>query len=136
MCGPDFACTMIINGLEVGQVVRLRRQACAHRADAPGRTPAGSRRPEPTPSWCAATGSATTWPATSRDAALLPRSRPSPLENFPKEYYAKEKGAGANTLLAAGIKKEVSIPVIVVGRLDADLGEKILDARAWPTSSA
>ena len=36
------------------------------------------------------------------------------------------KGAGVNIELAAGIKKEVSIPVTVVGRLDAELGEKVL----------
>ena len=55
---------------------------------------------------------------------------PIPLEKFPKEYYAKEKGVGANTLLAAAIKKEVSIPVTVVGRLDADFGERLLEAGA------
>ncbi|MFC1915980.1 FAD-dependent oxidoreductase [Chloroflexota bacterium] len=36
------------------------------------------------------------------------------------------KGAGGLTLLAAGIKKAVSIPVIAVGRLEPVLAEKIL----------
>lgn len=36
------------------------------------------------------------------------------------------KGAGLLTLLAAGIKKTVSIPVITVGRLDPVLAEKVL----------
>ncbi|MBN1756219.1 FAD-dependent oxidoreductase, partial [bacterium] len=35
-------------------------------------------------------------------------------------------GAGAQVPLAAMIKKTVSIPVIAVGRLDAELGEKVL----------
>jgi len=51
---------------------------------------------------------------------------PIPLESFPKEYYWKQKGAGANILLAEGMKKILSIPVIVVGRLDPELGEKVL----------
>jgi 2,4-dienoyl-CoA reductase (NADPH2) len=45
---------------------------------------------------------------------------------MPKEYDASRMGAGANIRLAAGVKKEVSIPVTVVGRLDAELGEQIL----------
>ncbi len=36
------------------------------------------------------------------------------------------KGRGALTLLAAGVKKAVSVPVIAVGRLDPILAEKIL----------
>jgi len=51
---------------------------------------------------------------------------PIPLESFPKEYYWKQKGTGANILLAEGMKKVLSIPVIVVGRLDPELGEKVL----------
>lgn len=39
---------------------------------------------------------------------------------------ASKKGAGGLTLLAAGIKKVVSIPVITVGRLDPMLGETVL----------
>ena len=51
---------------------------------------------------------------------------PIPLKEFPKEYYWKQKGAGANMLLSEGMKKVLSIPVIVVGGLDPELGEKIL----------
>ena len=51
---------------------------------------------------------------------------PIPLESFPKEYYWKQKGTGANILLAEVMKKVLSIPVIVVGRLDPELGEKVL----------
>lgn len=39
---------------------------------------------------------------------------------------ASKKGGGGLTLLAAGIKKVVSIPVITVGRLDPMLGETVL----------
>ena len=37
------------------------------------------------------------------------------------------RGAGANMLLSAAVKREVSIPVLTVGRMDPELGEKILE---------
>ncbi len=51
---------------------------------------------------------------------------PEPFEPLPKELDWSKKGAGAFVPLAEGIKKEVSIPVITVGRLDHELGERIL----------
>jgi len=49
-----------------------------------------------------------------------------PLKEFPKEMDWSRKGPGANIPLAAIIKENVSVPVMTVGGLDADLGEKIL----------
>ncbi|OGN96331.1 MAG: hypothetical protein A2Y89_02995 [Chloroflexi bacterium RBG_13_51_18] len=49
-----------------------------------------------------------------------------PLKDFPKEYNAGQRGVGANINLAAGIKELVSIPIMVVGKLDPELGEKVL----------
>ncbi len=51
---------------------------------------------------------------------------PIPIESFPKEYDAKNRGAAWNVNLAAGIKERVSIPVMVVAKLDPELGEKAL----------
>ena len=51
---------------------------------------------------------------------------PEPFEPLPKELDWSQKGAGAFVPLAAGIKHNVSIPVITVGRLDPELGERIL----------
>jgi NADPH-dependent 2,4-dienoyl-CoA reductase/sulfur reductase-like enzyme len=51
---------------------------------------------------------------------------PIPLKSFPKEYYWKERGAGATIHLAEQMKKVISIPVIVVGRITTELGEKFL----------
>ena len=45
---------------------------------------------------------------------------------LPKEYDLSHHGAGALVPLAALIKKEVSIPVLTVCRLDPVMGEKIL----------
>jgi 2,4-dienoyl-CoA reductase (NADPH2) len=49
-----------------------------------------------------------------------------PLKDFPREMDWSRRGPGANVPLAAHIKSAVSIPVMTVGGLDADLGEKIL----------
>ncbi|MFH1075821.1 MAG: FAD-dependent oxidoreductase, partial [Pseudomonadota bacterium] len=49
-----------------------------------------------------------------------------PLKEFPKEMDWSRRGPGANVPLAAIIKDTVSVPVMTVGGLDADLGEKVL----------
>ena len=51
---------------------------------------------------------------------------PVPFESFPEEYYWKEHGAGANMILTEAMKKVLSIPVTIVGKISPDLGEKIL----------
>jgi 2,4-dienoyl-CoA reductase (NADPH2) len=51
---------------------------------------------------------------------------PIPLRSFPKEYNVRRRGAAWNVNLAAEIKQVVSIPVMVVGKLDPALGEKAL----------
>lgn len=51
---------------------------------------------------------------------------PIPESRFPAEYHWQMQGAAANVHLAASIKREVSIPVILVGKLDPDLGERYL----------
>ncbi|HUJ69295.1 MAG TPA: FAD-dependent oxidoreductase, partial [Syntrophorhabdales bacterium] len=51
---------------------------------------------------------------------------PVPLETFPRELDMRRNGAGANVPMAEAFKKVVSIPVITVGRLDPEMGEKIL----------
>ncbi|MBW1829796.1 MAG: FAD-dependent oxidoreductase [Deltaproteobacteria bacterium] len=51
---------------------------------------------------------------------------PEPFEPLPEELDWSRKGAGAYVPLAAEIKKVVSIPVITVGRLDAEIGETVL----------
>lgn len=51
---------------------------------------------------------------------------PQAPKHWGKGLDMSRKGAGGLTLLAAGIKKAVSIPVITVGRLDPVLAEKVL----------
>ena len=50
-----------------------------------------------------------------------------PIKDFPKEYNPKGHGAGANVHLAAALKKAVDIPIIIVGKLDPELGERYLE---------
>lgn len=49
-----------------------------------------------------------------------------PISRFPKEYNPDGHGAGANAHLALALKKTVDIPVIIVGKLDPELGEQYL----------
>ena len=49
-----------------------------------------------------------------------------PVKQFPKEMDWSRGGFGATVPLTAMIKKAVAVPVMAVGGLDADLGEKIL----------
>jgi 2,4-dienoyl-CoA reductase (NADPH2) len=51
---------------------------------------------------------------------------PVPFESFPEEYYWKGHGAGANMILTESMKKILSIPVTIVGKISPELGEKIL----------
>jgi len=51
---------------------------------------------------------------------------PIPLSAFPKDYDIKGRGKAWNVNLAGQIKSAVKIPVMVVAKLDAELGEKAL----------
>ncbi len=122
--GKDFAVTCIMNGVEVGQVGGIEDSKCLttelSRATAKVLEKAGVDAIQVRSHWLGYHVG-----AYLPDALFYP-DPPVPLESFPKEYYTKQKGAGANILFAAGIKRSVSIPVTVVGRLDAELGEKVL----------
>jgi 2,4-dienoyl-CoA reductase (NADPH2) len=52
---------------------------------------------------------------------------PIPKRNIPKEYDTRHRGVAVNARLAAGIKMEVNIPVILIGKLDPEVGEKLLE---------
>jgi len=122
--GQDFPVSVIINGIEIGQVVGVDDSKCLTPEDSRGIArllqEAGADAIQIRNHWMGYHAG-----GFLPDALFYPEP-PIPLESFPKEYYTSRKGAGANILLAAGIKKAVSIPVTVVGRLDPELGEKIL----------
>jgi 2,4-dienoyl-CoA reductase (NADPH2) len=123
--GDSFPVTAIINGIEIGQAVGIDNHKCLTAEDS-RRTAkliqeAGADAIHLRHEWLGA-----------HQAGWLPDLRfypepPVPLKSFPKEYNWHQRGAGANIYLTAAMKKTVSIPVIIVGRINADLGERILD---------
>lgn len=122
--GQDFPVSMIINGIEIGQVVGVDNSRCLTHEDSKAIArlleQAGADAIQVRSHWMGYhVGAYLT------DALFYPEP-PVPVQSIPKEYNSSSRGVGANINLAAGIKSVVSIPVTTVGRLDADLGEQIL----------
>ena len=123
--GRDFPVSVILNGMEIGQVVNIENSKCLtleeSRETARLLESAGADAIQIRSHWLGYhVGTYLT------DALFYPEP-PVPEESIPAEYYSARKGAGANILLAESVKKSVSIPVTVVGRMDADLGEKLIE---------
>ncbi len=122
--GNDFPVSMIINGIEMGQGIGVPDSQCLTHEDAK----------EIAKSLQAAGADALQVRshflgyhvgAYLTDALFYPEP-PIPVEAFPKAYNASQQGVAANIYAAAGIKSAVSIPVTVVAKLDADIGEGLL----------
>lgn len=122
--GQDFAVEVIINGMEIGQATSIDNNLCltpeSSQEIAKLIEAAGADAIQVRSHWIG-----------FHQASFLPEvlfypEPVIPIKLMPKEYNASLRGTGANIHLAAGIKKEVGVPVIVVGRLDAYLGEQIL----------
>jgi 2,4-dienoyl-CoA reductase (NADPH2) len=123
--GHDFPVSVIINGIEIGQVVGVENSSCLTHEESKGIArlleQAGADAIQIRNHWLGYHVG-----GFLPDALFYPEP-PIPLKLFPKEYYSARRGAGANMLLAAGVKQAVSIPVIAVGRLDPELGERMLE---------
>ena len=122
--GRDFPVEVLINGIEIGQAIGIKDSECLTAEEskkiAKILQEAGADAIQVRNHWLG-----------YHVGGFLPDylfypEPPIPLESFPKEYYWKQRGAGANILLAAEIKKVLSIPVIIVGKISPELGEKIL----------
>ena len=122
--GRAFAVSVLINAMEIGQVVGVDNRACLtpedSRAIARLIQDAGADAIHVRSHWLGYHVG-----AYLPDALFYPEP-PIPVDSFPKEYNTAGKGAGANIRLSAGIKESISIPVMVVGRLDPELGEQVL----------
>ena len=122
--GPDFPVSVCMNGIEIGQPAGIDDDKCMTVEDSQGLAriieAAGADAIQVRNQWLG-----------YHVGGFLPDylfypEPPIPIKNFPKEYYWKEKGFGANMFLAEGMKKQLSIPIIIVGCLYPELGEKIL----------
>jgi 2,4-dienoyl-CoA reductase (NADPH2) len=122
--GNDFPVSIIMNGVEIGQGIGVPDSQCLTHADAK------------LIAKCLQQAGADAIQVRSHflgyhvgayltDSLFYPEP-PIPIDSFPEAYNARDFGVGANIPAAAGIKSAVSIPVTVVAKLDADLGEKIL----------
>ncbi len=122
--GQDFPVSVCINGIEIGRIAGIDDSQCMtaeySRGIARILQEAGADNIHVRSHWLG-----------RHVAAYLPElfcfpEPPLPVKDFPEEYDWSRHGAGANLRLAAGIKNNVSIPVMVVGRLDPELGEQAL----------
>jgi 2,4-dienoyl-CoA reductase (NADPH2) len=122
--GQDFPVCVNINGVEVGQIVGVTDSECLTPEDSRGIArilqEAGADAIQVRTHWMGYHAA-----GFLPDALFYPEL-PIPLQSFPEKYDWRHRGAGAHVLLAAAIKKVLSIPVIAVGRLDPELGEKVL----------
>jgi 2,4-dienoyl-CoA reductase (NADPH2) len=122
--GNDFPVSVIMNGIEIGQGIGVSDSQCLTHEDA-----------RKIAQYLQAAGADALQVrshflgyhvgAYLTDALFYPEP-PIPVEAFPKAYNASQKGVAANIYAAAGIKSAVSIPVTVVAKLDADIGERLL----------
>lgn len=122
--GRDFPVSVLINGIELGRLAGIEDSKCLTHEQSRGIArllqEAGADAIQVRSHWLGYhVGAYLT------DVFFYPES-PIPMNSFPKWYDGKHKGAGANVPLAAGIKEVVSIPVIVVSRIDPVLGERVL----------
>jgi 2,4-dienoyl-CoA reductase (NADPH2) len=122
--GKDFPVSVCINSIEVGQAADVPDEKCITLEDAKRTAQllqeAGADAIHVRSHWLG-----------YHVGAYLPEllfypAPPVPMKSIPKEYVAKLRGKAWNVKLAAGIKAAVSIPVMVVGKLDPELGEKAL----------
>jgi 2,4-dienoyl-CoA reductase (NADPH2) len=122
--GQDFPVSVCINGIEIGRVMGIEDDKCQTAEDSRKTAQllekAGADALHIRSHWLGYHVGA------YLNELLFYPEPPIPLKSFPKEYDRSRRGAGANILLSEGIKKVVSIPVMVVGRMDHELGEQVL----------
>jgi 2,4-dienoyl-CoA reductase (NADPH2) len=122
--GQDFPITLILNGIEIGTLIGVDNRECLTAADSRGIArlvqAAGADAIQIRSQWLG-----------RHDASFLTDhfyypEPPVDLSRIPSEIETTRRGHGANILMAAALKKEVTIPVMTVGRLSPELGEEVL----------
>lgn len=122
--GQDFPVSVLINGIEIGQAVGIKNSDCLTSADALKIAKiledAGADALHIRNHWLGY------HPCGFFTDYLFYPEPLVPVKEFPEEYNWKDRGAAANVFLTAEMKKTVSIPIIIVGKLSPEDGEKIL----------
>jgi 2,4-dienoyl-CoA reductase (NADPH2) len=122
--GKDYPISVNINGIESGKLIGVDARECLSLDDSRGIArilqEAGADALQIRSHWIG-----------RHDGSILPDhfyypEPPVPPESFPPELDRSRRGAGVNALIAGAIKKEVTIPVMTVGRLDPFIGEEML----------
>jgi 2,4-dienoyl-CoA reductase (NADPH2) len=122
--GKDFPVAVLINGIEIGQAIGISNSDCLTAEDslkiAHLLEEAGADAIQIRSHWLG-----------YHIAGFLPEllfypEPPVSLHSFPREYNRSQRGAGANVYLTSVLKKNISIPVIIVGKISPQMGEKIL----------
>lgn len=122
--GADFPINICINGIEIGQAIGIPNDQCLTHEESKQAVQifqeAGADSFMIRSQWLG-----------YHVGGFLPEQLffpdlPVPMKEAPKEYNLTDHGRGANVFMADAIKKITSVPIIVVGRIDAPLGEKIL----------
>ena len=124
--GSDFPVIVCINAIEVGQAAGIANEQCITVENAIATAKlleaAGVNAIHVRSHWLGYHVG-----AYLPDLMFYP-AFPIPRNQIPKVYDTSLKGKAWNVNLAAGIKAAVKIPVMVVGKLDPELGEQVLRA--------
>jgi 2,4-dienoyl-CoA reductase (NADPH2) len=124
LTGPDFALSVLLNGFEIGRLVGIDDDKCLthQQALAIARLveKAGADALQIRNHWLGQHVG-----GFFPDYLFYPEA-PIPLREFPQEYNARLRGAGANVRLTEAMKRVVSIPVMIVGKVSPELGEQYL----------
>lgn len=123
-CGKEFPVSVLINGFEMGRMIGVADDSClTHRQaleTAKLLEAAGADAIQVRNHWLGFHVG-----GFFPDYLFYPEPA-IPIKDFPPEYNPVGHGAGANKHLAAALKKAVDIPIIIVGKLDPELGERYL----------
>jgi len=124
-CGKDYPVVVCINGFEVGQGINFPDKDCLTHELATKNiqwaVEAGADAIMVRSQWlglhvCGFLPDYMFWP----DAQI-------PVEKMPKEYFSAERGAAAMKLMAEEYKKILPVPLILVGYVTPETGEKLLE---------
>jgi 2,4-dienoyl-CoA reductase (NADPH2) len=124
LCGRDFPIVVCMNGFEIGRTINYDDSKCLTFVDAKRNAQifqeAGADAIMVRNHWLGYHVG-----GFLPDQLFYPEP-PVPVKEFPEEYNWHGRGAGANIYMVEEIKKFVSIPLIAVGKISPELGEKYL----------